>query len=185
MSEQQLRQALEELADQAPAPDVVDRAWRQARRTRRWRTVLAGLAAAVVVVAGVTFVPPLVGASSPLPIGSDTDNMPFATHHGRIGFAGFIPHARLSLVDGCVYIRATGGNFKRMPVVFPDNTKWNPATQQITLDRPRSTVTIGDIVAVGGGDVAASYADHIPTGCHYDKADPGAFAAVSSIGKVQ
>lgn len=61
MSEQRIRELLDEVAGPVPAPNLADQAWQRARRSRR-RLVVAGAAvAAAVLVIGFGVLPPLRG----------------------------------------------------------------------------------------------------------------------------
>lgn len=185
MSEQHLREGLEELAGQVPDREgLEEQAWAQARRTRCRRIVLAGVAAAAVLVAGVAVVPQLASIASPFAVSSGDnspagteENPPFATSRtAGTDLAGTLP-GKLVLVDGCVYLDITAHD-ARLLLMFPPDSTWDPARQQITFDD--STVSIGDDhVSFGGGLEPASRANYIPAGCHYDHNNDQAFWQVS------
>jgi hypothetical protein len=162
MNEQRLRDLLDDLATEVPSSEVgVDMAWRRGRRRRLLR--VAGGAAVVVVVLGIGIAPWSFSRSGTFYTAAEHP-VPFATYHRTGSLLALIEGARLSLEDGCVYVRGPNGN--RTPLMFPRETRWNPSRQVIELDG--TEVRMGEKVNIGGGLVSASRAEHIPTSCRYD-----------------
>lgn len=66
----------------------------------------------------------------------------------------------LNLKNDCIRVGKT-------PMLFPDETRWDPARQELTLDG--RTIRIGEKVTWNGGPVEANpNTMQIPAGCHDD-----------------
>lgn len=163
MNTRDLREAMDELARDVPAPDYAADAWqrgRRARRRHRW-TVTAAAATAVAAIGASSWLTGLLPFAADDQYLDGTGEKPFATYQGRGGtMLGGIT-GKLTLEDGCIRI---GGD---LPVLLPDRTRWNPARQELTLDG--NSIRIGEEGGFGGGWVDENTdVQNIPAGCYDD-----------------
>lgn len=165
MNTHDLREGMNELARDIPDSDFgADDAWRLAQRTRhrrRWSVVAAAAAAVVAIGAGTWLTGTLVSGNDNQYLTGD--ELPFATYHGRNAhLAALEPAGKLVLEEGCLYI-TTADNEDRVDILLPDDTSWDPARQELSLDG--HTLRVGEVITFGGSTARAGSADHIPASC--------------------
>lgn len=160
MNTHDLRAAMEELVRDDPEPDYAAEAWRRGRRlrnTRRW-TVTVAAAAAVAAIGASSWLTGL------LPLSNNDQYLngnerPFATWHERNTLAG-LSVGELNLKNGCIRVGNT-------PALLPDETRWDPARQELTLEG--RTIRIGEKAGWSGGPIKADpNTMQIPAACYDD-----------------
>ncbi|MGH3503656.1 MAG: hypothetical protein ACRDQA_22595 [Nocardioidaceae bacterium] len=193
MSEQQLREALDDLAGQVPGRGHVTSAWSRGRRRRHWQQVGVAVAALAVVGAGVSIAQQVPGDSGPTVVsagndarsdradhGPTTGQVPFATYDNwQPGDSGMNALATGTLVldGGCIYLDT--GHGRNLVLIFPSQTRWHQAAQTISLEG--KSVKVGERVGFGGGNVDTTSADHIPTSCQRSSANAAFFLVNGSF----
>lgn len=160
MNTDDLRAAMDELARDVPEPAFTTEVWlqgRRARQRRRWTATVAA-AAAVAAIGTATWLTGL------LPFSNDDQYLngnerPFATWPHRSTLAS-LSVGELTLKNGCIRVGNT-------PALFPDETRWDPARQELTLDD--KTIRIGETAGWSGTSVKANPDTmQIPAACYDD-----------------